>query len=271
MSTFANKLVGIALSAGVASILCTDIVSAQSREELAAGRRTYRTYCAVCHSPKGEGAPLGKSLIDRQSRSYTEADLMKIIYDGRVDLGMAKFGGALSNSEIQQVTWYVRELQGRSPKTAAQRAADASERPAHSAETIEKGEALFTGKAGCIQCHSYAFRGGFHGPDLNEVSRRLTSDEIREAVLTPSATIIEGYGSREVVTKGGETLKARSRNETDATLQLLNDEGTIWTTYFKKDLRSIQDFSGSYMPENAFTRLSSQEQAALLAFLEDLK
>ena len=136
--------------------------------------------------------------------------------------------------------------------------------------TIKLGEELFAGKAGCMQCHSYYTRGGFIGPALDALASRLTAEEIHEAVATPAKTILENYGGKEIETHTG-TLRGRFREETEDTLQLLNAEATLWTTYFKKDLKSVADMESSLMPEGLLSKLSKSEQDALFAFLATLK
>ena len=47
--------------------------------------------------------------------------------------------------------------------------------------------------AGCLGCHKVGSEGGPVGPDLTHVGARLSSAQLREAVLEPDAKIAKGY------------------------------------------------------------------------------
>ena len=59
------------------------------------------------------------------------------------------------------------------------------------------------------------------GPDLSNVAREMTVDQIREALLQPDARIAPGYGLVTVRLRDGQTLRgfARSRTSFDIALQ----------------------------------------------------
>lgn len=235
------------------------------------GRKVYRQFCAVCHGPRGQGSPLGKPLNAGEALALTDAEMIDAVYEGRPDEGMMAFGTGLSRAEIERVTEYVRKLQGRASQRRARAQAGSAGSGGESKADVRLGEELFTGKAGCMRCHSYYTRGGLIGPALDGLASRLSAEEIREAVASPAKTIVENFGGKEIETKPGAKLRGRFRYETEDTVQLLNTEGTIWTTYFKKDLRSVAGIEGSLMPEGLLTKLSKHEQAALFAFLATLK
>jgi mono/diheme cytochrome c family protein len=47
--------------------------------------------------------------------------------------------------------------------------------------------------AGCLGCHKVGSEGGPVGPDLTRIGARLSSAQLREAVLEPDAKIAKGY------------------------------------------------------------------------------
>ena len=250
---------------------CGEIAAAQNDADPDySGQDVYRLFCIVCHGPKGQGSPLGKPLDAGDALALSDAAIIDVVYRGRPEKGMMGFGTGLRRAEIEKVMQYVRELQGRRNQRLAQARGKTGNPNAASKANIQLGEKLFAGKAGCMQCHSYYTRGGFIGPALDKLASRLTAEEIREAVATPAKTIVEHYGGKEIETKAGG-LRGRFRYETEETVQLLNAEGTIWTTYFKKDLKSAADIEGSLMPEGLLSKLSKREQDALFAFLESLR
>ena len=236
------------------------------------GKEVFNLFCIGCHAPRGQGSPLGKTLLDTQAVTMNDTALIKVITEGRPDKGMMAFGGALSEQEIINVTDYVRELQGRAPATTEpDKPAVTPSTNAPSADMVNTGEALFNGKAGCINCHSYYNAGGFVGPELDKLALRLTPEQIHQSLAEPSAVIVDGYAAKSATTPDGDTLTARFRKETDDTVQLLLDNGDLWRTYYKEDLESLEDIDHSVMPSEPFANLDESEQTALLAFLNSLK
>jgi cytochrome c551/c552 len=47
--------------------------------------------------------------------------------------------------------------------------------------------------AGCLACHKVGSEGGPIGPDLTRIGSRLSTAQLREALLEPDATIAKGY------------------------------------------------------------------------------
>ena len=57
------------------------------------------------------------------------------------------------------------------------------------AGTVEEVVAKF----GCQACHKMLGRGGDLGPDLEQVGKRLTVDQLRQSIIAPDTVIAEGY------------------------------------------------------------------------------
>ena len=68
------------------------------------------------------------------------------------------------------------------------------------------GKEFFFGKGQCVSCHMVYGEGGAIGPDLSNVAREMTVDEIREALLRPDARIAPGYGLVTVRLSGSKEL-----------------------------------------------------------------
>ncbi len=85
--------------------------------DLAAGRRIFERKCARCHSPSGDGKTVvaGRfpyaNLIDGVWRSDGSAEVIeKQIRQGHDP--MPSFQGKLTDEQIRQTVFYVRELTG---------------------------------------------------------------------------------------------------------------------------------------------------------------
>ena len=271
MQKVSSVFVCSAFICAIVLLLGAPFASAQApgRENLD-GKKTYQMFCILCHGPRGQGSPLGKTLNEGTTVSLTDDQIMKVIAKGKPDKGMMAFDTGLTPTEIRSVMEYVRELQG---KTAARRVNQDTQvsAPATPAGDIRRGEAIFNGHARCIECHSYYNMGGTVGSKLDHFATFMTADEIFKAVMAPSADITDGFAGKKIVTNDGHTFIGRFRYETDETIQLLNADGSLWTTYFKEDLESVDDLDRSIMPEGLLDGLSTEDRDALFAFLQTLK
>src|SRR5204862_2418079 len=90
---------------------------------------------------------------------------------------------------------------------------------------VTAGERFFFGQGKCGSCHGVNGKGNSSGgPDLSNVARRMTLEELETALADPSARIADGYGVANVTLNNGSVLKgfARSRSIHDVLLQTLD-------------------------------------------------
>lgn len=84
----------------------------------AKGKTIYQQRCLPCHGPQGKGdGPTGKVLVppaadftSAASRKKTDAELLKIIENGKPPTAMIAWKGQLSDEEIRHVLAYVKTL-----------------------------------------------------------------------------------------------------------------------------------------------------------------
>ena len=89
---------------------------------------------------------------------------------------------------------------------------------------------------------------------------------IVESILNPRSYIAPEYEMITTFTKDGKEITGRKRLQYDhrgredpETVQILDDSGKLWTTYFKKDLRSTSVPQAGVMPENFADILSVKQ------------
>jgi len=230
----------------------------------AEGGFLYNDYCLVCHGELGGGEVMGKSLVDQQSRNLTDEQLLDVIRNGRPGTGMAAYRNSFNEEEITDLGHYVRVLQG-----GTGLADDSVADLADADPMVSLGRMVFEERAGCIGCHTYQDRGGRVGPALDGLFRRMDAEDVQMRLVFPDDYIAEGYEVRELVTHDGELIRGLYRNETDDHIQILSEDGRRWTTYFKRDLASIEFADDSLMPR-VYPGLASNEQQALIIFLRSL-
>lgn len=91
---------------------------AWSGGDAAKGKAIYEQRCMACHGPQGRGdGPTGKVLVppaadftSAASKKKSDADLLKIIENGKPPTAMIAWKGQLSDQEIQNVLAYVKTL-----------------------------------------------------------------------------------------------------------------------------------------------------------------
>jgi len=84
----------------------------------AKGKAVYEQRCLACHGPQGKGdGPTGKVLVppaadftSAASKKKSDADLLKIIENGKPPTAMVAWKGLLPDQDIQHVLAYVKTL-----------------------------------------------------------------------------------------------------------------------------------------------------------------
>ena len=214
----------------------------------------------------------GPSLVQDAVRQRSNEELIETISKGRAEGGMPSFGGGMSQTEILILVGHIRTLQGMDSGPLM---------PAVSGENAERelpaefvrGESLFFGKARCAECHAVLRRGGRTAPRLTNIEKRLDREQILTAIREPSASVKNNYKLWEVVTRDGETIRAWARTNMtpEGSVQLYNEEQTLWTTYFFEDLQSHRTLEESRMPAGLLDKLTEQEIEDLMIFLTSPK
>jgi|TARA_B110000240_G_scaffold82687_1_gene94251 putative heme-binding domain-containing protein len=249
---------------GVTAILILSALSAGSLAGVGEGQELYNAYCQICHGVLGEGQTMGKPLTDAPANRLADQELIDVITDGRAGTGMAAWEGSLSEIEIFDIASYIRNLQGRPALVLGDNDSGPSDDP-----NVIAGEMLFNGSADCATCHSYDEKGGSVGPSLDGLGSRLGDDALRQALMNPSASIVSGYGAKEVEQEDGTVVRGRFRNDSELAVQIQSEDGRRWVTYFKERVTAVRDLDESLMPDT-FANLSVSEQEKLLAFLRSL-
>ena len=214
------------------------------------GQELYDAYCQICHGGGGEGQTMCKPLTDTVANRLTDEELIAVITDGREGTGMTAWRSSFTETEIFDIATYVRILQGKDGIDLVDDKAVPSE-------------------AGCVTCHSYNDQGGIVGPSLDGVFARLGENGLNRALTNPSASIVVGYGAKEVVMEDGTLIRGRYRNDSDVAVQIQSADGRRWVTYFKDRVQLLNDSKESLMPD-IYATFGATEQNQLMAFLKSL-
>jgi putative heme-binding domain-containing protein len=135
---------------------------------------------------------------------------------------------------------------------------------------VSKGRNLFfrNQTAQCMRCHSFNDFGGNAGPRLNGVAARLTSEELLESLINPSARIAPGFGIVTLDLQSGKTVAGILQEEKkDAFVMKVGDKPD---TLIRKAQVVKETHAPSSMPPMRFL-LSKREIRDLMSFLTTLK
>jgi putative heme-binding domain-containing protein len=228
------------------------------------GETLFRSDCAGCHGPRGEGAVGPPLAVPRLSRARDDAALAKLIAGGVEGTEMP--AARLPAPEIAQLVAWLHEL-GRRP----------AEVPVGDAR---RGEALYRGKGACQTCHALRGRGGAFGPDLTDVGLRRGSSYLRAALMTPEASVPRAFSpyradislsqnflQLRVVTRAGAAITGVRLNEDTFSIQLRDATGRVHS-FWKSELRELhKDWGRSPMPsyDTVFTPAELDDLVTFLA------
>jgi len=105
---------------------------------------------------------------------------------------------------------------------------------ANSSGDARRGAAVIgSATAACLSCHKIGHQGATVGPDLSEVGKRLSPQEIVESVLWPKRQVKPEYIPILVTTVSGEDFQGYKESESEAEL-VLREPGTATTRRIEK-------------------------------------
>ncbi len=134
-----------------------------------------------------------------------------------------------------------------------------------------RGESIFRNQPvlACIRCHRAGGDGGDAGPDLADIGRRMSREQLLEAIVKPNATIAQGFDTVVLTLKNNTSVAGIVAHETDATLSLRNTDNQL--VEVKKAEIAKREGAPSSMPEIYATILTKRELRDLVEYLAGLR
>jgi PQQ-dependent dehydrogenase (methanol/ethanol family) len=213
---------------------------------------TYDKLCSGCHGADAHGSQQGPGLAGNAGvRRRSVQSLRNVILKGIPAAGMPPF--PLPDAQLDSLVALVKSLNAP--------AAD-SKAPGDQAA----GKEFFFSKGQCATCHMVYGAGEPIGPDLSNVARELTLDQIRQALLQPSAQISAGYALVTVRLRDGAALRGFVRNKTRFDLQLQDLKGVFHSVSLDR-VAAIEEEKQSLMPA---VKATPGELQNLIAYLSGL-
>ena len=220
-------------------------------EVVATGHVLYNRTCTGCHGMDGGEGERAPALVgDRRFFRLSENSIFDTIKGGIPGTAMPAFN--LPDDDVWRIVVWIRAMRGSASETVV---------PGDAA----LGAAIFSGKGGCLKCHTLNGRGGTIGPDLSNIGAQVTLKHLQQS-LTLEGPIPPGYRPVKVLTKSGETVEGIAKNEDAFSIEILDYKGNLHL-YDTNELRRIDLGKTSLMPHNYDQVLTSDEYQGLVAML----
>jgi putative heme-binding domain-containing protein len=218
----------------------------------AAATQMYAKLCAGCHGADARGTQQGPGLSGNSGvRRRSPQMLRQLIQNGIPAAGMPSFD--LPPDALGVLAALIASL-----NSSAAESIVAGDQTA--------GKEFFFGRGQCSSCHMVYGAGGTMGPDLSNVGREMTVDQIREALLQPDAQITPGYQLTTVHLRDGHTLRGFTRSRTNFDIQLQDLKGVFHSLSLDQLLAISEERQSLMQPVKA----DSDELQNLIAYLSRL-
>ena len=232
--------------------LVASAVFGQSPGDVAAGAKTFRSHCAVCHGPSGEGG-LGPNLANgRFYHGSSDREIGENISKGIPGTEMP--GIFYSPDRIGQIIAYLRSLS----------AANSGKLTGNAA----RGAGLVRSN-GCLQCHRVSGEGGRLGPDLTLIGQSRSAEYLRTSLLDPNADVNARYRVVSFRDDSGKDYRGFLMNEDTYTVQMIDMREQLHS-FDKSGLKNYKVEAKSQMPSYKGTLNESQVQD-VVAYLASLR
>ena len=217
---------------------------------LTEGTKIYAQRCAGCHGADAHGTDKAPGLAGNQRlRDGSVQDLRDVIRKGVPGSGMPAFDSP--PQELDSLVVLVRSLNAPSAESTVGGDATA-------------GESFFFGKGQCASCHMISGAGAAIGPDLSNVVREMTVDEIQAKLVNPNSRIAPGYELATAQLRNGNTVRGFARNRSNFDI-LLQDLTGQFHLIQQGEISAITEEKQSIMPS---VKASPEELRDLVAYLD---
>ena len=131
-----------------------------------------------------------------------------------------------------------------------------------------RGEKIFGTR--CSVCHQVAGKGIRIGPDLSSIASKFDDEQLLDAIINPSASIVFGYEAWLVNTRDNESVFGLmiAENKESVTIKDISGNNHVIS---RKDILSAKKRDKSLMPSAAQNGLNEQELADVVAYLKRMK
>ncbi len=133
----------------------------------------------------------------------------------------------------------------------------------------KNGEKLFVSQ-GCIACHVTGEKDAPKGPNLYDIARRYSPQEVLTSIINPSATVSQGFPTQVVTMKNGDVQSGFAMKE-GGDEHILRNMAAMTTVVPTSQIKSVlKDEHVSSMTPGLLNNLSPAEAADMLEYFRSL-
>jgi quinoprotein glucose dehydrogenase len=132
---------------------------------------------------------------------------------------------------------------------------------------IARGKALVESSK-CLDCHRIADVGSRVGPDLSDIGKLRSPEQLRRAIVAPDDDVLPEHRSVRVVTREGKPVVGRLLNQDAFSIQLIDAEEQL-KSFVKSNLREHAILEKGLMPSYK-EQLTPQQLTDMVAYLGSL-
>ena len=139
--------------------------------------------------------------------------------------------------------------------------------PADNGDAV-KGKALVV-SSGCLNCHRIEQTGSRVGPNLSDIGRRRTAEQLQRSLIAPDEEVLPENRWVNVVMKDGTAIKGRLLNHDTTSVQLIDIKEQL-RSFSTAEIRGYEILTKGLMP-SFDAKFSSQEVADVVAYLGSMR
>ena len=249
------RVFALAVLAAIPAVCQTRNPFEGNREASEVGRGIFRIYCGPCHGIRAEGGRGPDLTLGNYNAGNSDEALYKVIAGGIDGTEMPSYADRMDSDNLWRLIAYIRSVAKKDPPSIGGDAAN--------------GARLFSGKAGCAQCHRVGEKGSRMGPDLTIIGRTRSAGYLKESMTAPNATMTPGYNTVQVVTRDGRTITGVQRAYDAFSAQFVDAKDNYYS-FLRDEVKSMKREVKSMMP--AYDKmLSAREIDDLVAYMAHLR
>jgi putative heme-binding domain-containing protein len=135
---------------------------------------------------------------------------------------------------------------------------------------VERGKKFLAATAKndlqCMKCHTIHGVGGQIGPDLSQIGKKASRENLFESILYPSKAIADQFVTWNIVTKDGKSVSGLLIEETGEHV-LIRDANGKDTKIGKKEIDAREKDPKSIMPDNLLAFMTEDELVDMVEYL----
>lgn len=134
--------------------------------------------------------------------------------------------------------------------------------------SVEAGRQLFA-EAACLGCHQVDGSTELLGPNLRDIGRQMSREEILDDILNPSARIKPSMIGQKIVKRDGQTLLGRVISSSDVELSIMLVGNSVIAVP-RKEILQVETMENSLMYEGLLEGMPDADVNALLDYIVSL-